>query len=315
VEMTGGPWYTDNELDTEFIKLLTSACLHYVRDRSFPKQGHSKDNFPHSQRLFPISASPSYPTAQKIQAFLGKSKITETTLNVEHVEMLLNVLILDGEIEKVPAFGAAMWDANVDDDDQDEECEVEPTKKKRKHNSRHKSRKHSKAQSDSESIHESPKKNKKRKKDDRSDASDSDGDSDRKRSKKRVKLAVSDDDGEPKKPSKKTKKSKYVSSSSSSDSGSSSESEDEPHSRRSTTKKNRKRSASPMYDLKSSGVEAFGSAHVYRAIRQERVALGWSQAPCGRCPVFDFCKEKGPVNPTECTYYEGWLKNGVVANE
>ena len=33
VEITGGPWYTDNELDTEFIKLLSSACLHYVKDR------------------------------------------------------------------------------------------------------------------------------------------------------------------------------------------------------------------------------------------------------------------------------------------
>ncbi|KAG1737459.1 RNA polymerase Rpc34 subunit-domain-containing protein, partial [Suillus paluster] len=33
VELTGGPWYTDNELDTEFIKLLSTACLHYIRDR------------------------------------------------------------------------------------------------------------------------------------------------------------------------------------------------------------------------------------------------------------------------------------------
>ena len=32
VELTGGPWYTDNELDTEFIKLLSTACLHYIRD-------------------------------------------------------------------------------------------------------------------------------------------------------------------------------------------------------------------------------------------------------------------------------------------
>ncbi len=33
VEMTGGPWYTDHELDTEFIKLLCSACLRFIRDR------------------------------------------------------------------------------------------------------------------------------------------------------------------------------------------------------------------------------------------------------------------------------------------
>ena len=33
VEMTGGPWYTDKELDTEFIKLLSAACLKFIRDR------------------------------------------------------------------------------------------------------------------------------------------------------------------------------------------------------------------------------------------------------------------------------------------
>ncbi len=33
VEVTGGPWYTDNELDTEFIKMLKTACLQYIRDR------------------------------------------------------------------------------------------------------------------------------------------------------------------------------------------------------------------------------------------------------------------------------------------
>ncbi|KAI0086075.1 RNA polymerase Rpc34, partial [Irpex rosettiformis] len=32
-EMTGGPWYTDKELDTEFIKLLSQACLKFIADR------------------------------------------------------------------------------------------------------------------------------------------------------------------------------------------------------------------------------------------------------------------------------------------
>ncbi|KAG2108494.1 RNA polymerase Rpc34 subunit-domain-containing protein [Suillus discolor] len=48
-------------------------------------------------------------------------------------------------------------------------------------------------------------------------------------------------------------------------------------------------------------------ASVYRAVRQQRVAPGWSKAPCGRCPVFNFCRDKGPTNPQECVYYEEWL--------
>jgi len=33
--------------------------------------------------------------------FLKQTRITETPLSVEHVESLLNVLVLDGEIERV----------------------------------------------------------------------------------------------------------------------------------------------------------------------------------------------------------------------
>jgi len=32
IALTGGPWYTDNELDTEFIQHLTGACLKFIRD-------------------------------------------------------------------------------------------------------------------------------------------------------------------------------------------------------------------------------------------------------------------------------------------
>jgi hypothetical protein len=32
ISLTGGPWYTDNELDTEFIQHLTEVCYKFVRD-------------------------------------------------------------------------------------------------------------------------------------------------------------------------------------------------------------------------------------------------------------------------------------------
>jgi DNA-directed RNA polymerase III subunit RPC6 len=46
--------------------------------------------------------------------------------------------------------------------------------------------------------------------------------------------------------------------------------------------------------------------YAYRAIRPEypQSVLGWSQTPCGRCPVFDFCTGGGLVNPVECVYFE-----------
>ncbi|PCH37542.1 hypothetical protein WOLCODRAFT_140917 [Wolfiporia cocos MD-104 SS10] len=351
VEMTGGPWYTDNELDTEFIKLLCSACLRFIRDRSLPKQKGS-DSQSDARLLYPISAAPSYPTAQQILTFLGKSRITETQLNVEHVEMLLNVLVLDGEIEKVPAFGAAMWDTNALDEKPDEsEDEREGKKRKRKDkDGASRKRKRSKrsrsfdsgSASESESDSETSERKSKSKRQKKSKESDEESDTEekRRRKKRRHDESGSDTDASEieeksrrKKSSKsssrsksKSKKRRHESSESESDTASSgSDSEDDDRrsrskskssSRSKSTSKMRQRSSSPVGDL-SMGMEAgedYG-AYVYRAIQQERVAGGLTQAPCMRCPTFDFCKTGGPVNAKECVYYGEWLTAASVARE
>ncbi|KAI5124200.1 hypothetical protein M0805_005050 [Coniferiporia weirii] len=231
--ITGGPWYTDNELDTEFIKLLMSACLKFIREKSFPKAKSE------TQTLFPISAAPAYPTIQQLQAFLTKSRITETQLSMEHVEMLLNVLITDGEIERLPAFGAALWEANSREDEDDSDEEDRRRKRKRK-------------------------------------------EADEKRDKKRRRKAVQSD----------------------SQSGSDEDSDEEVK-----TKKKRSKSKRAKSDSDSEGSE------MTNAILEERVALGWSQAPCGRCPQFEFCKDGGPVNPGQCEYYGDWLNQAEIALE
>jgi DNA-directed RNA polymerase III subunit RPC6 len=35
---------------------------------------------------------------------------------------------------------------------------------------------------------------------------------------------------------------------------------------------------------------------------------GLSQAPCGRCPVFNLCEDGGPVNAKNCEYFQTWLR-------
>ncbi|KAK1979877.1 RNA polymerase Rpc34 subunit [Colletotrichum cereale] len=34
---------------------------------------------------------------------------------------------------------------------------------------------------------------------------------------------------------------------------------------------------------------------------------GYTEAPCGRCPVFDLCEEGGPVSASNCVYFQRWL--------
>lgn len=34
---------------------------------------------------------------------------------------------------------------------------------------------------------------------------------------------------------------------------------------------------------------------------------GFSDVPCGKCPVFDLCEPGGPVGPNNCEYFQTWL--------
>ena len=51
----------------------------------------------------------------------------------------------------------------------------------------------------------------------------------------------------------------------------------------------------------------------YKALRQaasddrEHVESALTEAPCGKCPVFDLCEESGPVNAKTCEYFKDWL--------
>ncbi|ROT39493.1 hypothetical protein SODALDRAFT_308846 [Sodiomyces alkalinus F11] len=39
----------------------------------------------------------------------------------------------------------------------------------------------------------------------------------------------------------------------------------------------------------------------------EPVTNGFTEAPCGRCPVFELCEEGGPVSASNCIYFQRWL--------
>jgi DNA-directed RNA polymerase III subunit RPC6 len=60
----------------------------------------------------------------------------------------------------------------------------------------------------------------------------------------------------------------------------------------------------------SEGREAATGYKATRRTLKDEHELGsvLTEAPCGRCPVFDICQEGGPVNPRDCTYLEEWLQ-------
>jgi DNA-directed RNA polymerase III subunit RPC6 len=229
--------------------------------------------------LYPTSVTKYYPTTAQITVWLKKAQISPTELQEGDVQMLLDMLVYSGEIEVLPRTGlrgGAVFDsdesaAEDDDHDHDESGDSDHDEKKRK-----RKRPASRARSSSSKVEGG----------DREDENEEDEIASR--------------------PVKRRRKNDQ-----------------------SRTRSDRGQSSDDVeFDLDFARVETFdglgassasgswkgsltgGAGVVYRALRRERMGLGWAQTPCGRCPQFDFCsdKDKGPVNPDQCKYYRDWLE-------
>ncbi|CUA71872.1 DNA-directed RNA polymerase III subunit C34 [Rhizoctonia solani] len=353
VEVSGGPWYNNSEFETEFVKTLCDACLNFIQKRSYPI--HKSKSKLSPRALFPTSESSRYPTAAAVLSFLKSSNITDTPLEISHVESLLQVLIYDGLVEALPGSGLTsmpdMGDGSNNDSGSDSDSESSDDESSRKKKRRKKDKDKEKEKSSSS------KKGKKRPRDDPDSGSDGhssdSSDATAARKKKRRRAADNDSDSDSaksgsdpssdeedarakkrnKSKSRSKSKSKSKSRRESSDSESDSESDSGPpnsdsdsdRGRKKSKGKSKSKSASRSKSKSKSKVKRepspvevqFDAAagRVYRAIRPERVALGWSQSPCGACPQFDFCHDDGPVNARECQYYSSWLNAGIADAE
>ncbi|KAG8942006.1 34-kDa subunit of RNA polymerase III (C) [Tulasnella sp. 419] len=336
VELTGGPWYTDFELDPEFISTVKSACLKFIRTKSFPDPD---DNTP-TAALFSGTRTDIYPTVNDVTKWFRQSNISETELAPQHIEEILNVLIYDGEIEKLPAFGGPKKSTREDFSDGEGRSSKhrKSQKRRKKDHSDHdnvttgstkkrRDRHGSDSEEDVTSV-STKKRSKKRNRDDESEEESLEEISGpRKKKWKSGKSSEDESDTGSKKSSKRSrsesrsrsKKGYSDSDSESEDSSSATESDasssSSRHRKRSKSKSKSKRSKrgsessseDEKVDFDITFGHLFDGGNVYRAIRQERVGLGWSQAPCGRCPQLEFCEDNGPVNPQGCKYYSDWL--------
>lgn len=93
LEITGGPWFSENELDTEFIEGLAMACLKFIASRSAPSDGNL-------ETLLPVEYS-GYATLEQIHTFITVSGITNVEIGISDLEFVVHALMYDGKIEKV----------------------------------------------------------------------------------------------------------------------------------------------------------------------------------------------------------------------
>ncbi|KAJ2156744.1 34-kDa subunit of RNA polymerase III (C) [Coemansia sp. RSA 552] len=95
-EITGGPWYTDQEMDMDFIEQLANQCYVYIYTLSYPRYKH--------EAVYSANHT-KYPTSSQIQRYIAERQVSMVALSTKDIEELLTMLVYDGKIERIaPAF-------------------------------------------------------------------------------------------------------------------------------------------------------------------------------------------------------------------
>lgn len=111
IEVTGGPWFTDSELDTEFINSLLVVIWRFVASKSYPK-AFKKDGFPNGVKQYSYNSDHKLelPNLQDISEFIVKSGVTPVELSLSDIKSLCDVLEYDEKLESISEeFYKAPW--------------------------------------------------------------------------------------------------------------------------------------------------------------------------------------------------------------
>ncbi|KAI5474160.1 DNA-directed RNA polymerase III subunit RPC6 [Pseudohyphozyma bogoriensis] len=287
VDITGGPWFTDNELDTDFVDSLKKVVLHHLTRMTVVKD---------PQLLFPTSATPFLPTVGAIKAQVN-AVTNGVELQDEHVESLLDLMVYDGTVEKImvqnvqSVVNGGKKRGKDDGDSSDSDDDKRPRKKMRGGKSA-KGKKGRKMLEDSDESGAS---------DSESDDFDSDEEGGksgakagskkrRKKREKRKRVASSDEEDEDE-PNGETNGKKKRNGRDTSDEGSDSDDDSKPRLKGKGKK--------PVVTSSAIDTGIPVNDFVYRIRRQYTPVIGWTDMPCGRCPVEAFCAEarRAPTKP------------------
>lgn len=271
VDLSGGPWYTDNELDTAFIRDISGVCLQFIQQQTWPG-GPSQDD----QKLYPAAYARHLPTVYKVLDHLKALDVTQVVLTADNIQALLETLVYNEIIEKLPMPGAVgggvdavtgrkpAGKAKIEDAEDSEPATIrgDDSDYDDRHRSRSKGKKQKKSSSSSSSKKSSKKHKKRKHRDETSDSEQSESDSDSGSESDSESESSSDDDRRKKskkKSSSSSKSSKSSSSKSKSKSSNSKRSSSSSSSKKSKKKRRRSYSSSDDSDSDSSSDSEYES--------------------------------------------------------
>lgn len=101
IEVTGGPWFTDSELDTEFIDSLLTVIWRFVASKTFPTAlQEPTTNVNIIQASYPANHT-GFVGLDAIMEFITTNQITNIDLGISDIRSLCDVLIFDDKLELV----------------------------------------------------------------------------------------------------------------------------------------------------------------------------------------------------------------------
>ncbi|EGV64489.1 RNA polymerase Rpc34 [Yamadazyma tenuis ATCC 10573] len=101
IDVTGGPWFTDSELDSEFIDNLLMVIWRFVASRTYPTVFQPPAaNVNILQASYPYNYT-GYVDLNSIMDFIIKSEITNIDLAIHDIRALCDVLVFDDRLEMV----------------------------------------------------------------------------------------------------------------------------------------------------------------------------------------------------------------------
>ncbi|XP_065182756.1 DNA-directed RNA polymerase III subunit RPC6-like [Sycon ciliatum] len=104
--VTGGPWFTDQDFESEFVDVLMQQCLKFLQSRASTLAPAAAFGGVAVGDLDPIARrSAALTNSSDVWEFINRLGVSKVKLTVEHIEMLLGALIYDGKVEREVTSG------------------------------------------------------------------------------------------------------------------------------------------------------------------------------------------------------------------
>jgi len=106
LSVSGGPWYSDKEFESEFVEILIEQSHHYLLNKK--EQQEKKSAFDPV-----LSRNASFATSREVSDYIQNLGISKVQLTPENMESILNTLVYEGKAERSVLSGAAIDGSNM----------------------------------------------------------------------------------------------------------------------------------------------------------------------------------------------------------